>query len=376
MWGLEGRGRRAALACVLVVTTGLGACERVADDEPYVDPPDAGPEESNRELDVYIPAPEYRGPGMPVILYVHGGAFTGGCEQAPGHWRYDPAVEAGGVTVTECLAETPTSRLWSPLDYVDRTVGGENRGAVVVSVRYRLASGDGLPGGTHVLHEDQVADIDRAIRWIRGGGISTVTDDVDVDVDRLVVWGWSAGANLAAQQALGLVGDPTDPELPNRLILFAGVYDFDDGTTQKHVQTVVDPFVGRAGTSTYEYLFDCEPIGDPTDPPDPDPDYPDAACRQSVEDASLIHPSKAEAIADFPPAWIAHGAGDALMPDVESGKLVWVLAATQHMYSYSNPGGVDHDVVDPATQELPGCVDAQVIEAVFDWSTGPTQHPC
>jgi acetyl esterase/lipase len=86
---------------------------------------------------------------MPVVVWIHGGAWEGGSKAA------SPAV---------------------PL---------ASRGFVVASIGYRLSQAAPFPA--------QIQDVKAAIRWLRGHA-----SDYRIDPDRIGVWGISAGGHLAA----------------------------------------------------------------------------------------------------------------------------------------------------------------------------------
>ncbi|MFJ2306617.1 carboxylesterase/lipase family protein [Streptomyces sp. NPDC087787] len=126
---------------------------------PYAPPFDALipendiPGEDCLNLNIWTPAPE-RGAGLPVMVWLHGGAFSNGSGSAPG---YDGSAFARG-------------------------------GVVCVTLNYRLGSDGflhlpGVPDNRGLL--DQVA----ALRWIRANIAS-----FGGDPDRVTVFGESAGA--------------------------------------------------------------------------------------------------------------------------------------------------------------------------------------
>ena len=361
MWGTRGRSTsRAALVLVAATVLLATACQK-RNDVPY------GEGLPDQVLDIYYPdEPE---PDMPVVVWIHGGGYTGGCEQAPGYGRY-PDEEAPGIpTVEDCLTKTPNPMYWSPVDLVDD-------GAVVVSVRYRLAGtpipGDGDGDGTvadgetrPARHRDLVRDVDQAIRWVRGGGIQSVLPTLDVDTDKLVAWGWSAGANLAAHQALGTSGPAGAPaEVPDRLILFAGSYQFTAPDTRAFIDG--SPFLD----DVYRDLFGCRSLGGA-------PSHQDPACQDEIVAGSTVHESQAGA--DFPPTLISHGQGDGMVPPVESQRLAFVLTLGQVPVTVDAPACMNHDMLDvpvsssgacltPPTDRHPGYDEQLVHDTVFaDW---------
>lgn len=106
-----------------------------------------------QKLDLYLPE---RGAKLPLIVWVHGGAWRGGSKEAC------PAV--------------PFVR----------------DGYAVASVNYRLSQ--------HAVFPAQIEDCKAAIRWLRGHA-----GEYGIDPERIGVWGSSAGGHLVA--LLGTAGD-------------------------------------------------------------------------------------------------------------------------------------------------------------------------
>ncbi len=105
------------------------------------------------KLDLYLPE-KADGP-LPVIVWIHGGAWLGGSKENP------PALPFLG------------------------------RGYAVASVNYRLSS--------HALFPAQIEDCKAAIRWLRASAKT-----YNLDPDHIGVWGASAGGHLVA--LLGVTG--------------------------------------------------------------------------------------------------------------------------------------------------------------------------
>jgi acetyl esterase/lipase len=117
-------------------------------------------EHQRHRLDVHAGGDSGAGPA-PVLVFVHGGGFTGGDKHTPGHPSYD-LVGA-----------------WAA-----------RRGLVGVNITYRYAPEVHWPRGAQ--------DVGAAVAWLRGniagyGG----------DPDRIVVMGNSAGATHVADYAAG-----------------------------------------------------------------------------------------------------------------------------------------------------------------------------
>lgn len=136
-------------------------------------------------LDLYVPA---NGKAtMPLVVYVHGGGWTGGNARNAGAFTDFPAVLAG-------LAA---------------------RGYVVASLNYRLSGEARFPAAAD--------DVHTAIRWLRGHAA-----EYGIDKTRVAVWGGSAGGQLA-----GLAATDCHPAASGRetdcvqaAVIWYGVFDF------------------------------------------------------------------------------------------------------------------------------------------------------
>ena len=108
----------------------------------------------SQKLDIYLPD-EGEGP-FPVILYLHGGAFSIGDKRDI---------------------------------YVLNILKSIKRGYALVSVNYRLSGEAIFPAG--------IQDVKAAIRWVRAN-----CEKYQLDGNRIGVWGCSSGANYAAMICL------------------------------------------------------------------------------------------------------------------------------------------------------------------------------
>ena len=139
--------------------------------------------------DVYRPASPPPGP-LPVVVYVHGGAFTGGVRTA-----------SDNEVIAEELATL---------------------GYVTYNIDYCLADPTAHPpvAGFPV----QVADVMDAVRALSKPGFDG--GRVDVDPSRVAVWGGSAGATLAAETGVALGHTGATPVAA--MVGWSGGYDFLD----------------------------------------------------------------------------------------------------------------------------------------------------
>ena len=119
----------------------------------------AGTDNARQKLDIYLPTKPNHDKPLPVVVWIHGGAWRGG-DKASGFGQLRKFVASG--------------------DYAG------------ISVGYRLTGEASWPA--------QIHDCKAAIRWIRGNA-----KQYNLDPDRIGVWGSSAGGHLVAM--LGTAGD-------------------------------------------------------------------------------------------------------------------------------------------------------------------------
>ena len=144
-------------------------------------------------LDLYLPSRRSADPPRPLIVFVHGGAWKGG------HSRQSGAFEDWPRTLASLAAQ----------------------GNVVSSVNYRLSGEAPFPAA--------LFDVKNAIRWLRAHA-----DAYGIDRKRVLIWGNSAGGQLAALVAVschvtGLsVPSPVENESDcvQGAIAWYGMFDF------------------------------------------------------------------------------------------------------------------------------------------------------
>lgn len=140
-----------------------------------------GSDERHR-LDVYEPA-SHPAAAMPVLVFIHGGGFVRGDKSTPDHLFYDNIGY-----------------------YFAR------HGVLAVLATYRLAPQHPWPAGAQ--------DVAAAVKWTRANA-----GRFGGDAKRVVLWGHSAGAALAAAYGLDKRFQPKGGPGLAGLILMAGVYD-------------------------------------------------------------------------------------------------------------------------------------------------------
>ena len=129
-------------------------------------------------LDIYLPPATMPKPkaGFPLVLYVHGGGWMIGDKRVSGRFVDWPSVLAS-------LAAT---------------------GYVVAASDYRLTSEAQFPV--------QAQDVKAAIRWLRLNA-----DTYGIDRTRVIAWGESAGAHLAALAAVSCGSRFLEPKEPSNI---------------------------------------------------------------------------------------------------------------------------------------------------------------
>ena len=269
-------------------------------------------------LDLYLPTAP--GASRPLLIWVHGGGWSGGNRYpAPGF-----------------------------------AVGMRDVGFAVASVSYRLSGQAGLWGTESVIFPAQIHDVKAAIRWLRAHAT-----DYGIDGSRVGVWGSSAGGHLAA--LAGTSGN--DPQLEG----VVGV-NLDQSSA---VQAAVDYF---GPTDIIQLTLDITtPPGNIIDhdaPNSPEsrligfnqpgqgigvlranlanlaPPFPEFVAR-----AIQVNP-ETWADVDDPPMMIAHGSDDMSVPIGQSERLRDTLIALGHTPLYMRAEGAGHG-------SLPAVVQAQ-----------------
>ena len=124
------------------------------------------------KADLYLPEKLPAGAKAPVLLWIHGGGFTGGDK-----------AQKRELNIGSNLAE---------------------HGYVVMSINYKLQAKGAAPIWPQNLH-----DCKTAVRWLRANAAR-----LHLDPDRIAVAGGSAGGHLASLVALTKPEDGLDPKGP------------------------------------------------------------------------------------------------------------------------------------------------------------------
>jgi acetyl esterase/lipase len=128
-------------------------------------------------LDLYLPSANAGGKpgaGKPLVIYIHGGGWQSGHSRQSGAFDDFPSVLASIAA----------------------------RGYVVASLNYRLSSEAPFPAA--------IRDVKTAIKWLRAHRM-----EYGISKDRAVVWGGSAGGQLAALAAASCGVTELEPIMPN-----------------------------------------------------------------------------------------------------------------------------------------------------------------
>jgi triacylglycerol lipase len=166
--------------------------DKVGYTAPKIDRDLAYGDHERQRLDVHAPGPASIGTesGAPVLVFVHGGGFTGGDKHVPGTPMYD---HVGAWAV--------------------------GNGWVGVTINYRLAPEFTWPSGAE--------DVAAAVQWVRGNIAS-----YGGDPSRIVVAGHSAGCVHVASYLAGQAGDSQHGGTLDGVrggALLSGFYQIPDG---------------------------------------------------------------------------------------------------------------------------------------------------
>ena len=230
---------------------------------------------------IFLP-PHRRGRNSPIVVFIHGGG-----------WVLDPLGNEG-VTGTGTLVALAA------------------RGYVVERPEYRLSSEAKFPA--------QLVDIKRAIRWMK-----TYAANYGGDTTRVVVWGGSAGGNLAA-----LIGTTCGMAKFDEWTAGPKVVGLSAPVIDPHVTSCVNAVIDWYGPIDFLAMDSQQPPG-PFGPHDgsgsPESRYvgcPLPGCRHGIVAAA----SPLTYIAHgAPPFLIMHGKADVAVPWRQSQELYDALRA-------------------------------------------------
>ncbi len=242
----------------------------------------------HQKLDLYLPT---HGEKLPLIVWIHGGAFRMGSKE--------------GST------DNPL-----PFDYLAQ-------GYVLASINYRLSQ--------HAIFPAQIEDCKAAVRWLRAHA-----EQYRLDPDRFIAWGPSAGGHLSAM--LGTTGHVAEFEVGAHL------------DVSSRVQTVVDYY---GPTDFLQMDAQRLPDGMIHDTPDsPESELVGGPIQENRDKVARCNPIT-YVNSDTPPFLIVHGDSDPLVPYGQSVLLVQALqAAGRKVTFYTVPDAGHGHFTDPKVPEL------------------------
>jgi acetyl esterase/lipase len=226
-------------------------------------------------LDLYKPRAKAPASGYPLVVYIHGGGWQSGHTRQSGAFANWPGVLASIAA----------------------------KGYVVVSVEYRLSKEAPFPAA--------LQDVKSAIRWVRANA-----QTYSVDKTRAVVWGGSAGGQLAALvattcgvAALAPADPGTESDCVQGFIAWYGMFDLS----------------GNMSDTLAQYLH----------------------CAASGCTAQQLAAASATTYLDAkdPPALLIHGELDKVVPVQQSRSFSAALQAKAVPVKLSVIPGVDHSFV-------------------------------
>ncbi len=212
-----------------------------------------------QKLDLYLPPPdERRKRPLPLVIWIHGGAFWAGDKGDHSRARALPLIEEGFA---------------------------------VASINYRLSQ--------HAIFPEPVKDCKAAVRWLRAHAA-----EFGLDPDRFAAWGESAGAYMSVMLAVTggveTFGDTPEEKISSRIrcaVDFYGPSDF----------TVMDEQAGQLPGSDTNH-----------DAPDsPESKLLGGPVQENLDKARAANPIT-YATGDDAPLLILHGDKDLLVPHGQS----------------------------------------------------------
>jgi acetyl esterase/lipase len=247
-------------------------------------------------LDLYLP-PGQRA-SSPLVVFVHGGGWQSG------HTRHSGAFENWPIVLASLAA----------------------KGYVVVSIEYRLSGEARFPAA--------IQDVKAAIRWLRSRA-----SQYGIDRERTVIWGGSAGGQLAALAAMSCGATTLQPAPPSSgntvrpedkesdcvqgVIAWYGIFDF--ATLAKQSAASGPQAPGSADSAPSRYLgcplSTCEP-----------------AILAAASPSNYVD-------ANDPPVLLIHGVDDHVVPIQQSRDFLALLRSKSVRAELIEIPGVDHSFI-------------------------------
>jgi acetyl esterase/lipase len=244
-----------------------------------------------QRLDLYLPAKTDL--PVPVIVWIHGGAWSGGSKDYPG----------------DALA----------------FVG---KGYAVASIGYRLSQ--------HAIFPAQIEDCKAAVRWLRANAKT-----YHLDPEHIAVWGASAGGHLAA--LVGVTGNVRDFDGKNS-----------NADQSSRVQAVVDffgptDFLQMDAHALKGAFLKHDPANSP------ESRLIGGAIQENVEMVTRANPIHYVTKA-APPFLIAHGEQDPLVPCHQSELLYEALKKAGAQVTFQKIPGAGHGGREFSTDKMQNTV--------------------
>lgn len=258
-----------------------------------------------RPLVVDVYTPRDRATPHPLVLYIHGGGWTGG------HTRHSGALSDFPAVLAKLASE----------------------GFVVASLEYRLSGEAPFPA--------QLQDTRAALRYLKANAAK-----YGIDPARVGVWGGSAGGHLAALAATTCGDTHFDPapsaagsECVQAAVTWYGVFDF--------APMLAREAAAPRGDNAMNALLRCKP----------------AECASAaVADASpASHIDSRD-----PPFLLIHGEKDAVVPVAQSREAEKLLKAAGVPVESLYIPGVDHSFI-ASTPEATRAATLEATNATFDF---------
>jgi acetyl esterase/lipase len=245
--------------------------------------------------------------GLPLVMYVHGGGWQSGHTRHAGAFANWPGVLA-------LLA---------------------SKGYAVASIEYRLSGEARFPAA--------IQDVKTSIRWLR-----SKSAQFGIDPTSVIIWGGSAGGQLAALAATSckvesLSPDPQSPlaaqsDCVQGLVTWYGVFDF--------VNAPLSGAAEQPANSPVKKYLGCMP----------------SDCRSAAELASPVsHLDKSD-----PPALLIHGDLDRVVPVSQSQMFHEATRSKGTKATLLVLKGVDHSFIG-ADAEATRRASLQALSATFEF---------
>jgi acetyl esterase/lipase len=274
----------------------------------YSRPPGARP----LRLDLYKPTAKAPSSGYPLVVYIHGGGWQSG------HTRHSGAFGNWPNVLAELSA----------------------KGYVVVSIEYRLSNEARFPAAIH--------DVKTSLRWLRANA-----REFGVDRSRAIVWGGSAGGQLAALAATTCDDEQLMPTFTRAEAALAAESDCVQGAV------------------AWYGIFDFRTLPEFSGATTPAPDVGSAAakyldCKSANCPALALASAAAHVDARTAPMLLIHGDGDRVVPVAQSQQFEATLRAKKIPAELIVIAGADHSFIG-ATPQATRAASLQALNKTFDF---------